>query len=130
MKKLVAVTVLDGYRLRLRFEDGVDGVVDFSSKPRTGVFARWEDYQFFRQARIGSCGELVWDDQIDFCPDALWLQVTGQPAEALDSQLLPLPAFEADGPGDFARTRGLNEDASQSGIHLDLGFTGIRVVFA
>ena len=85
MKKLVAVMVLDGYRLRVQFDDGVEDVVDFSAKPRTGVFSRWDDYEFFRRARIGSFGELVWDDQIDFCPDALWLQITGQPPETLDS---------------------------------------------
>jgi len=78
MRKIVALEVLENYRVRLRFDDGAEGIADFSAKPRTGVFAAWRDYSFFRRARIGDCGELAWDDQIDFCPDALWQQVTGR----------------------------------------------------
>lgn len=78
MKKIVGLTVLDHYRVRLRFDDGVQGEVDFSQKPRTGVYAPWQDYGFFRRARVGGYGELRWDDQLDFSPDALWLQVTGK----------------------------------------------------
>jgi hypothetical protein len=78
MKKIIAIEVLDNYRVQLRFDDHVEGVVDFSSKPRTGVYAPWHDYEFFRRARIGECGELIWNDQLDFCPDALWQQITGK----------------------------------------------------
>jgi Protein of unknown function (DUF2442) len=77
---------LDNYRVWLRFNDGVEGEADFSSKPRTGVYAGWASYDYFRQARIGDSGELVWDDQLDFCPDSLWLQVTGQKHEVLLDQ--------------------------------------------
>lgn len=81
MKKLIALKVLDNYRVWLRFDDGVEGVVDFANKSRTGVYAPWQDYEFFRRAQVGDCGELAWDDQLDFCPDALWRQVTGREPE-------------------------------------------------
>jgi len=87
MKQIVAVNVLEGYRVWLRFADGVEGVVDFSTKPRVGVYAAWQDYAFFRRARVGAHGDLVWDDEIDFCPDALWLQVTGQSPQGLETQI-------------------------------------------
>jgi hypothetical protein len=64
----------------------VEGEADFSGKPHTGVFAFWKNYDNFRKARVGDCGELLWNDQLDFCPDALWLQVTGQKPEALLDQ--------------------------------------------
>ena len=86
MKKITAIKVLDDYRVWLRFNDGVEGEVDFSRKPRTGVFAAWNSYENFRQAHIGDCGELLWDSQLDFCPDSLWLQVTGQKPEVLLDQ--------------------------------------------
>ena len=86
MKQSVALKVLEGYRVSLRFADGAEGVVDFSTKPRVGVYAAWQDYANFRRARVGAHGELVWDDQIDFCPDALWLQVTGQSPQALETE--------------------------------------------
>ena len=86
MKRITALKVLDNYRVWLRFNDEVEGVLDFSSKPRTGVYAAWANYENFRQARIGGCGELLWDSQLDFCPDSLWLQVTGRKPEALLDQ--------------------------------------------
>ena len=86
MKKITSIKVLDNYRIWLRFNDGVEGVVDFSSKPRTGVFAFWNDYENFRKAHIDDLGALIWNDQIDFCPDSLWLQVTGQKPEVLLEQ--------------------------------------------
>jgi hypothetical protein len=81
MKKLVALKVLDHYRIWLRFNDGVEGVADFARKPHTGVYASWQDYGYFSRARIGQAGELLWDDQLEFCPDALWLEVSGKPLE-------------------------------------------------
>jgi hypothetical protein len=93
MKKIAKLKVLDNYRLWLRFNDGVEGVVDFSSKPRTGVFAFWSSCDNFRQARIGDAGELLWNDQLDFCPDSLWLQVTGRrPEVLLDQKVEPVHA--------------------------------------
>ena len=86
MKKITAIRVLENYRVWLRFNDGVEGEADFSGKPHTGVFAFWKNYDNFRKARVGDCGELLWNDQLDFCPDALWLQVTGQKPEALLDQ--------------------------------------------
>jgi hypothetical protein len=86
MKKITALKVLENYRVHLRFNDGAEGEVDFASKPRTGVFAFWNDYKNFSAARIGDAGELIWNDQIDFCADSLWLQVTGQKPEALLAQ--------------------------------------------
>ncbi len=90
MKKITAIKVLENYRIWLRFNDGAEGEVDFSSKSRTGVFAFWNSYENFRKAHIGEFGELLWNDQLDFCPDSLWLQVTGQKLEVLLAQTPPL----------------------------------------
>ncbi len=86
MKKITSLKILNDYRVWLRFNDGAEGEIDFSSKLRTGVFAFWNDYENFRKARIGDCDELIWNDQIDFCSDSLWLQVTGQKPEVLLEQ--------------------------------------------
>ena len=88
MMKIVATKVLDGYRVWLRFADASEGELDFSGQAGKGVFAPWTDYRFFRRASIGDQGRtLSWPGEIDFCADALWLQVTGKPPEDLFPEL-------------------------------------------
>jgi hypothetical protein len=81
MRRIAKVKVLPTYRLELEFDDGVSGTVDLSDNVGKGVFALWRDPLAFEQVRIGSSGELVWGDQIDLCPDALYLKVTGKKPE-------------------------------------------------
>jgi hypothetical protein len=84
MKKISSFKVLDNYRVWLRFDDGVEGEAEFSAHVGKGVFAAWTDYAFFRQASIGEHGRtLTWPGELDFCADALWLQVTGKQPEDL-----------------------------------------------
>jgi Protein of unknown function (DUF2442) len=81
MRRITKVKVLPGYRLELEFDDGVSGIVDLSEAVGKGVFALWRDPVVFEQVCIGSSGELVWGDQVDLCPDALYLKVTGKKPE-------------------------------------------------
>jgi hypothetical protein len=78
---ITKVKVLQDYHLELTFDDGVFGIVDLSDLVGKGVFSLWNDRQAFEQVRIGSCGELVWNERIDLCPDALYLKVTGKKPE-------------------------------------------------
>ncbi len=59
----------------------MEGTVDLSKWVGKGVFALWEDETRFRDVRIGDAGELVWDNQVDLCPDALYLMITGKRPE-------------------------------------------------
>ncbi len=77
MRKIIEVKVLDHYQLELTFDDGLTRIVDLTHLVGKGVFESWRNYDFFKQVEIGSSGELVWGDQIDLCPDSLYLQVTG-----------------------------------------------------
>jgi hypothetical protein len=79
--KISKVKTLPGYRLDLEFDDGVREIVDVSENVGKGVFALWRDPCVFEQVSIGSAGELIWADQIDLCPDALYLKVTGKNPE-------------------------------------------------
>lgn len=81
MREVTDVKVLESYCLELRFSDGYSGVVDLSDLVGAGVFELWLDYNAFELVRIGASGELVWGDQIDLCPDAVYLRATGKRAE-------------------------------------------------
>ena len=75
--------MLEDYKLDITFADGVSGVVDVSDLVGKGVFALWKNYEEFKQVQIGSTGELIWSDQIDLCPEAIYLDITGKHPEML-----------------------------------------------
>lgn len=77
---IVEVRPLDGYRLRLRFDDGVEGVVDVSNRvPFDGVFAPLEDPEYFRQVRVSEeLGTVVWPNGADLDPMVLYRLITGE----------------------------------------------------
>jgi len=81
MYKITNAEVLEDYRLNLTFSDGTRGTVDLSSLAGSGVFGLWNNYSKFRKVKIGDAGELIWSDQVDLCPDSLYLQVTGKEPE-------------------------------------------------
>jgi hypothetical protein len=91
MRRISKVTALPGYRVALEFDDGVTGTVDLSESVGKGVFVAWQDPLFFQQVRIGSSGELVWGEQIDLCPDALYLRVTDKKPEDIFPALRDRP---------------------------------------
>ena len=48
-----------------------------------GVFALWNDYREFQKVHIGPSGEIAWNEEIDICPDAVYLKITGKRPEDL-----------------------------------------------
>ena len=78
---LVSVEIKEDYLVHLQFSDGLEGEVNFSDYVGKGVFSKWLDYNQFRKAKMGDDGELVWDGDLDFCPDSLYMKITGQKPE-------------------------------------------------
>ena len=78
MLRLIEVQPLPGYRLHLRYADGVAGNVDVSPLVGKGVFRLWNDPEAFQRVSIGSGGELCWSDEVDLCADALYMEITGK----------------------------------------------------
>ncbi|MEI6126242.1 MAG: DUF2442 domain-containing protein [Pseudomonadota bacterium] len=81
MFKIIEVKALENYKIRLKYSDGTEGTVDLSYLAGKGVFAVWDDYNKFRNVSIGTSGELVWNNEVDLCADALYLQLTGKKPE-------------------------------------------------
>ena len=77
----IEVKALPHYRLWLRYADGVKGEVDLSYLVGRGVFSAWDDHKVFENVHIGARGAITWKDDIDLCPDALYLRLTGQTPE-------------------------------------------------
>ena len=84
MQRIIQATPLEGHRLRLRFADGVEGVVNLSNDAGKGIFAPWNEPRFFAAVKIERGGRaLVWSDKLDLCADALYLEITGKQPEDL-----------------------------------------------
>ncbi len=81
LKDIVEIQPLDGYRLRLRFEDGVAGEVDLEKMIQfEGVFAPLKDRAMFVQVRVNpDVGTIVWPNGADLDPLVLYSQLTGAP---------------------------------------------------
>jgi len=43
----------------------------------------WNDETFFRSVRLGSHGAIEWGSEIDLCPDAMYMRLTGKSPEEL-----------------------------------------------
>ena len=83
MYKIIKVSALQDYKLKLAFTDGKKGTVDVSHLAGKGVFSLWDNYAKFENVKIGTSGKLLWGDLIDLCPDSLYLQITNQKPEEL-----------------------------------------------
>lgn len=81
MAKPVDVKALANFRIWLRYDDGAEGEVDLSDLAGRGVFQAWNDANFFGSVRIGSHGTIAWGDDIDLCPDATYMRLTGKSPE-------------------------------------------------
>lgn len=83
MEPLVDITeveVIDEYRLRLTFEDGTVGDVDFSRRQWQGVFEPLADPAYFARVEVDAeAGTIVWPDGPDMAPEPLYAEA-GRPA--------------------------------------------------
>ena len=73
-----AVEPREGYRIWLRYSDGVTGEIDLSDLAGHEVFAAWRDRAFFESVRLIEGGAVAWGEEIDLCPDALYMEITGK----------------------------------------------------
>jgi hypothetical protein len=79
--KITQVKALPVFRLEVGFDTGEVGVVDLSSFAGRGVFKAWDQPGVFEQVSLTNEGAVEWPGEIDLCPDALYLRMTGKKAE-------------------------------------------------
>jgi hypothetical protein len=79
--RIVAAKALPGYRLWVRFADGIEGEVNVSDLAGKGVFDRWNDPAEFAKVYVDEeMGTVAWPGNLDLAPDALYREIAGIPA--------------------------------------------------
>lgn len=81
-----------GYTIWIRYSDGTEGEVDLSHLAGRGVFTLWEDRGEFEKVHVGPGRAIAWSDEIELCPDALYLRLTGKTPAEFSPTPDPVPA--------------------------------------
>lgn len=74
LKDFVEVRPIGGYRLYLRFEDGVNGELDISGVVAfEGIFSEISDPEVFTKVRVDEdLGTICWPNGANLDPDVLY----------------------------------------------------------
>lgn len=75
------VAYLGGHRLRLTFDDGVEGELDFAEfLSFQGVFAALKDPSAFAQVLVNpDWGTICWPNGSDYSAETLYAKITDRP---------------------------------------------------
>lgn len=86
-----SAVALDDHRLSVRWDDGLEGVVDFTDLMREGMFTSLRDPDRFRDVRIEEYGHTIYwlgadGTELDVCPDVLRAKVDPKMAKWIAEQ--------------------------------------------
>jgi hypothetical protein len=74
----VLVKSLGKYKIWLKYADKTEGVVDLSSLAGKCVFEIWENGSCFENVFIHPISNAIaWNEELDLCPDNLYLEIKG-----------------------------------------------------
>ncbi|MBU0502568.1 MAG: DUF2442 domain-containing protein [Candidatus Margulisbacteria bacterium] len=74
---LIKAKYLEGYKLKLEFENGKTGIVDFCEYlNKGGIFKRLKNKEFFKKFYIDKdLGTICWPQNIDIAPETLYAKI-------------------------------------------------------
>lgn len=71
MNRIIEVSVLKDYEIRLTFKDGETREVDLRPLIGEGISAALLDKSYFNLVEIDNGGGIEWPNGMDFCPNFL-----------------------------------------------------------
>ena len=91
MIRIAQAVATEGLKLKLTFENGVSGTVDFSELAKSTLFAPLTNDEFFKSVSIVRDGRaLAWGEELEICADSLFLRITGKKPEEIFPKQRPL----------------------------------------
>jgi len=88
--KATTVKALEGFSIRVTFDDGVDGVIDLSELVEKGIFRCLLDKSEFDKVFI-SGNAIAWSGELEIDADNIYAEILNQDP----SQFLHKPEFHA-----------------------------------
>jgi hypothetical protein len=76
MPRVIRVNALNGYRLRVEFDDGVAGEIDLTDRLFGPVFEPLRDENEFRKVFADEFGAIAWPCGAGLAPDAIYRRLT------------------------------------------------------
>jgi hypothetical protein len=76
MPRVIHVTALAGYRLRVEFNDGTVGEIDLADRLFGPVFEPLRDESEFNKVMVDEFGAIAWPCGADLAPDAIYQRLT------------------------------------------------------
>jgi Protein of unknown function (DUF2442) len=77
MISILAAKYVEGHKIFVRFDDGVEGVADLSDRKWQGMTLPLANEHFFRHFYVDH-GTIVWSNGVDIAPEFFYYKVTGQ----------------------------------------------------
>ena len=71
--RVVAVTPTDDYKLFLTFTNGERRIFDAKPLLEVPVFKQLANISFFKSVKV-AYGTVMWPQDIDYCPDTLYME--------------------------------------------------------
>lgn len=71
--RIIKVNPLSDFKLMLNFSNGEIKKFDVKPYLNFGVFQELKDEAIFKMVKV-QFGTVVWNNEIDFCPDTLYLE--------------------------------------------------------
>jgi len=72
MPNIVSVQPLQNYGLAIRFDDGLEGVIEMHDRLFGPAFEPLKDPAVFQQVFVDEFGAVAWPNGADLAPDALY----------------------------------------------------------
>ncbi|HET9210432.1 MAG TPA: DUF2442 domain-containing protein [Thermoanaerobaculia bacterium] len=87
LKDIVEARATGGFRIFIRFEDGVSGEIDLDKLiDFRGVFEPLQRPEEVAKVRVDpETGTICWPNGADLDPDVLYAELTGEPMNLLES---------------------------------------------
>jgi len=72
MPQVTSVLPLNGFRVSVKFLNGVKKVVSVKRHLHGRLFLELRRAKVFRTVKVGECGGIEWANGADICPDILY----------------------------------------------------------